>query len=81
MFSVLPPENSTWKHGRLAPVYRKPFDFLVENYQRAKKASEESVTKISVNEIWLPIVEGYRTVLIGPTLNCESYFDTVGNFR
>ena len=31
--------------------------------------------------IWLPIVEGYRTVLIGPTLNCESYFDTVGNFR
>jgi hypothetical protein len=24
--------NSTWKHGRLDPVYRKPFDFLVENY-------------------------------------------------
>ena len=47
-------QNSTWTHGRLDPVYRKPFDFLVENYQRAKQADAESVTKTSVNEIWLP---------------------------
>jgi site-specific DNA recombinase len=47
-------QNSTWKHGHLNPVYRKPFDFLVENYQRAKQADAGSTTKMSVNENWLP---------------------------
>ena len=47
-------QNSTWKHGHLSPVYRKPFDFLVENYQRAKQADAGSATKMSINEIWLP---------------------------
>jgi hypothetical protein len=74
-------QNSTWKHGRLDPVYRKPFDFLVENYQRVKQAGTGSTTKMSVNENWLPVVEAYRTLFTEASPEMRIAFDTGDNFR
>ena len=46
--------NSIWKDGRLNPAYRKPFDFLVENKQKAKQRKGGSQIKNDVFENWLP---------------------------
>jgi hypothetical protein len=73
-------QNSTWKHGHLNPVYRKPFDFLVENYQRAKQADAGSTTKMSVNENWLSVVNAYRKLLLTPSPEMRILLDSVGNF-
>ncbi len=52
--------NSTWKDGRLTPVYRKPFDLLaVTNlaYQREKALFP---TKEGLFDIWLPGTDSNR---------------------
>jgi hypothetical protein len=56
--------NSSWKDGRLTPVYRKPFDLLaVTNlaYQREKALSP---SKDGLFDIWLPFLDSFRTFLI-----------------
>ena len=59
--------NSSWKDGRLSPVYRKPFDLLaVTNlaYQREKALFP---TKEGLFDIWLPFVDSFRNELSVPS--------------
>jgi len=56
--------NSSWRDGRLTPVYRKPFDLLaVTNlaYQREKALFP---TKDGLFDIWLPFVDSFRNELM-----------------
>ena len=58
--------NSTWKHGKLIPNYRKPFDILaVTNvaYQQEKAAS---LSKDDLFNIWLPEVNPLRNLSLFP---------------
>ena len=45
--------NSTYSGGKLHPVYRKPFDTLVQPQSRYQKARAASVSS-DPNDIWLP---------------------------
>ena len=46
--------NSTWKDGKLSPVYRKPFDLLALTNTAYKKEKAVSSKKDSLFENWLP---------------------------
>ena len=46
--------NSTWKDGKLIPVYRKPFDLLAVTNTTYQKKKATSHTKSSLSENWLP---------------------------
>ena len=46
--------NSVWKDDRLEPAYKKPFDFLAENNQRAKRKKAAAGTENGSFENWLP---------------------------
>ena len=73
--------NSSWKDGRLNPVYRKPFDFLVENNQRAKKRKATCPPKSGLSEIWLPFVDAYRELLLTPTPEMHYALNNVCNLE
>lgn len=45
--------NSTYSGSKLHPVYRKPFDTLVQPQSRYQKAKAASVSS-DLHEIWLP---------------------------
>jgi site-specific DNA recombinase len=46
--------NSTWKDGKLTPVYRKPFDLLALTNTAYQKEKAVSSKKDSLFENWLP---------------------------
>jgi hypothetical protein len=46
--------NSTWKDGKLTPVYRKPFDLLALTNTAYQKEKAVSSKKDGLFEIWLP---------------------------
>ena len=46
--------NSTWKDGKLKPVYRKPFDLLALTNTAYQKEKAVSSKKDGLFEIWLP---------------------------
>ena len=46
--------NSTWKSGRLAPQYRKPFDTLVVTNAKYQEEKAAGVDSNDLFDIWLP---------------------------
>ncbi len=46
--------NSTWKDGKLTPVYRKPFDLLTLTNTAYQKEKAVSSKEDGLFENWLP---------------------------
>lgn len=48
--------NSIWKHGRLTPIYRKPFDILAKTNHTYLNRKAVSGNKNDLFDIWLPSI-------------------------
>lgn len=64
--------NSTWKHGKLNPTYKQPFDILavINTEYQTKKASIGK--NADLRPIMLPFVDAYRTFLMANQPNILS---------
>jgi len=52
--------NSSWKDGRLTPVYRKPFDLLAVTNLAYQREKARFPTKEGLFDIWLPGTDSNR---------------------
>ena len=52
--------NSIWKHGRLTPIYRKPFDILAKTNQSYQSKKAVSGNENDFFDIWLPGTDSNR---------------------
>jgi hypothetical protein len=53
--------NSTWKDGRLHPVYHQPFGLLAVTNREYQQHKAASLSKSNPRSGWLPIVDEVRT--------------------
>ena len=52
--------NSSWKDGRLTPVYRKPFDLLAVTNTECQKQKATSQSENGLFDFWLPGTDSNR---------------------
>jgi site-specific DNA recombinase len=69
--------NCTWKDGRLTAGYRQPFDLLAKNVIAFEKTKKVEDTEGRDFDIWLPIVDAYRTICIAPPAEVRALFESL----
>ena len=69
--------NSIWKDGRLIPNYRKPFDLLANTNVAYAKEKAASTEKDGLFDIWLPVVDTFRTLFTSPPIEVKLTLEAV----